>query len=57
MKCLVCGRTKQGAMVCRPCRQAADRLIRNGFSAEDVFIVMMYPQVCKKLLRSYSTNK
>ena len=51
MKCLVCGRTKQGAMVCRPCRQAADRLIRNEFSAEDVFIVMMYPQVCKKLLR------
>ena len=44
MKCIICGRTKQGAMVCLPCRQAADRLIRNGFTSLEVFIVMMYPK-------------
>lgn len=48
MECIVCGRTKQGAMVCHPCRQAADRLIRNGFSAQEVFIIMMYGKYVKK---------
>ena len=53
MKCLVCGRTKQGAMVCHPCRLAADRLIRNGFSALETFIIMRYPKIMnrRKLLK------
>ena len=44
MKCLICSRTKQGAIICYPCRLASDRLIRNGFTALEVFIIMMYPK-------------
>lgn len=48
IKCIVCGRDKQGAMVCYPCRCAANRLIENGFTAKEVFLVMMFSKLFPK---------
>lgn len=41
-KCIICGRDKQGAVVCHPCRCASNRLIENGLDSLEVYIVMMY---------------
>ena len=41
-KCVICGRTRQGANVCYPCRCAVIRLLDNGFSVEEMFLVMMF---------------
>lgn len=40
--CIVCGRDKQAANVCKPCRQAINRMIKYGIDNETIYIVMMY---------------
>jgi len=40
--CIICGRDKQSANVCKPCRQAIQRMIENGLDNETIYIVMMY---------------
>jgi len=40
--CVICGRDKQGANVCHPCRLAANRLLENGLTSLEVYIVMMF---------------
>ena len=51
VKCVCCGRTRQGANVCRPCRQASNRLLGNGFTAKETFLVMMFSKIIKKQSR------
>ena len=42
IRCIICGRDKQGAMVCYPCRCASNRLIENGVSPLETYIIMMF---------------
>ena len=51
IKCVVCGRDKQGANVCYPCRCAINRLIENGISAKEVFLIMMFKRLIKRWLK------
>jgi len=53
VKCVVCGRTRQGANVCKPCRDAIIRLLDNDINVEDMFIVMMF----SKHRKSFSHKK
>ena len=50
--CIVCGRDKQGAVICKPCRQANIRMLESGYlNTEEIYIVMMFPKVLRKLKR------
>ena len=42
--CIICGRDKQGAVVCRPCRQANIRLLKY-FKPIEVFLIMMFSKI------------
>jgi len=47
IKCVACGRDKLGPIwntsnVCRNCRCVANRLLKNGFTVLETYIVLMY---------------
>lgn len=48
--CIICGRDKQGAVICRPCRQASIRLLKY-LTPLETYIVMMYPKFMKRKLK------
>ncbi|MFW9877401.1 MAG: hypothetical protein ACFFG0_30295 [Candidatus Thorarchaeota archaeon] len=59
IKCIACGRDKLGPIwntsnVCRNCRCVANRLLENGFTTLETFIVLMYN---KAFSRNYKNNK
>jgi len=43
-KCIICGRDKQGAVVCYPCRCACNRMLEYGLDPLEVYIVMVWPK-------------
>ena len=51
VKCVICGRTRQGANVCSPCRQAGNRLLNNGFTSKETFLVMMFSKIFKQVIK------
>ncbi len=48
--CIICGRDKQGAVICLPCRQANIRLLKY-VTPEEAYIVMMYPRIMNEFIK------
>ncbi|MFX0188720.1 MAG: hypothetical protein ACFE8A_13400 [Candidatus Hodarchaeota archaeon] len=47
IKCIVCGRIRLGpiwntAVICNNCRNLTTRLLKNGFTTLETYIVLMY---------------
>lgn len=56
--CIICGRDKQGAVICKPYRQANIRMLESGkLTTKEIFIVMMYPKILRKNYELFKLKK